>query len=307
MADKADHVVMLQRSPTYVVSRPAEDGFANTMRKYLPGKLAYGIVRWRNVLFGMWFFNYARKNPDKTKTGIIKMVRDALGPDYDVETHFTPRYNPWDQRLCLVPDADLFRSIKSGQTSVVTDHVDRFTADGIVLKSGKILPADIVVSATGLDMQLLSGMEVRVDGVRINFADVFAYKGMMYSGVPNLASTFGYTNASWTLKADLTAQYLCRLLNFMDRHGFVECRPSNDDPGLQPVPWLDFSSGYVQRAIAKMPKQGEKAPWKLHQNYALDLFAFRFGKLNDGVMRFTRASRAIRTPADAPQLTHAAE
>jgi cation diffusion facilitator CzcD-associated flavoprotein CzcO len=299
MADTAAHVTMLQRSPTYVVSRPAEDSFANTLRKYLPSKLAYAIVRWRNVLLGMWFFNYARKNPAKTKAGIIDLVRKELGPDYDVGTHFTPRYNPWDQRLCLVPDADLFQSIKSGKTTVVTDTIDGFTAEGIALTSGAVLPADIVVAATGLDMQLMSGLEVRVDGVRVNFADTFAYKGMMYSGVPNLASTFGYTNASWTLKADLTAEYLCRLLNYMDRRGFVECRPVNDHPDLKTDPWLDFSSGYIQRALAKLPKQGDRAPWKVHQNYALDLLAFRFGKLDDGVMRFSRAREAVRVPVRA--------
>ncbi|MGD0189787.1 MAG: NAD(P)/FAD-dependent oxidoreductase [Rhizomicrobium sp.] len=307
MAETAAHVTMLQRSPTYVVSRPAEDAFANALRTYLPSKLAYAIVRWRNVLLGMWFFNYARKKPAKVKAGIVDMVRKELGPDYDLGTHFTPRYNPWDQRLCLVPDADLFKSIKSGKTSVVTDAIDRFTADGIALKSGRTLPADIVVAATGLDMQLMSGLDVRVDGAQVNFADVFAYKGMMYSGVPNLSSTFGYTNASWTLKADLTAQYLCRLLNYMDRHAYVECRPANDDPGLKATPWLDFSSGYVQRAIAKMPKQGDHAPWKVHQNYALDLLAFRYGKLDDGVMKFFGRGEAVHAVPPTRELAPAAE
>jgi monooxygenase len=296
MAETAARVTMLQRSPTYVVSRPAEDSFANMLRKHLPAKLAYAIVRWRNVLLGMWFFNYARKKPGKVKAGIIDMVRKELGPEYDVNTHFTPRYNPWDQRLCLVPDSDLFASIKSGRTKVVTDTIERFTADGIALKSGEVLPADIVVAATGLDMQLMSGLEARVDGARVNFADTFAYKGMMYSGVPNLSSTFGYTNASWTLKADLTAEYLCRLLNYMDRRRFVECRPVNSDPDLKADPWLDFSSGYIRRAIAKLPKQGDRAPWKVHQNYALDLLAFRFGKIDDGVMKFSRAGEAARAP-----------
>jgi cation diffusion facilitator CzcD-associated flavoprotein CzcO len=296
MAQTAAHVTMLQRSLTYVVSRPAEDSFANALRKYLPSKLAYAIVRWRNVLLGMWFFNYARKNPVKTKAGIIELVRKDLGPDYDVNTHFTPRYNPWDQRLCLVPDADLFQSIKGGKTTVVTDTIERFTENGIALTSGAVLPADIIVAATGLDMQLMSGLEVRVDGARVNFADTFAYKGMMYSGVPNLSSTFGYTNASWTLKADLTAEYLCRLLNYMDRRGYVECRPVNTDPDLKTDPWLDFSSGYIQRALAKLPKQGDRAPWKVHQNYALDLLAFRFGKLDDGVMKFSRVSDVAHAP-----------
>jgi len=300
MSDKAAHVTMLQRSPTYVVSRPAEDDFANNLRKRLPAQLAYDIVRWRNVLLQLLFFRVARKNPEKTKQGILKMVREQLGPDYDVETHFTPRYNPWDQRLCLVPDADLFESLKAGKTSVVTDHIDHFTADGIVLKSGQTLPADIVVSATGLDMLLLSGLEVSVDGAPVNFAETFSYKGMMYSGVPNMSSTFGYTNASWTLKADLTAEYLCRLLNHMDRHGYAECRPVNDDPTLKALPWLDFSSGYVQRAMQRFPKQGDKAPWKVHQNYALDVLAFRHGRLEDGVMRFSKAS-AVKAAAPAPE------
>jgi len=300
MSDKAAHVTMLQRSPTYVVSRPAEDAFANRLRASLPGKLAYAITRWRNVLFGMMFFRMARRNPDKVKAGILKMVRDEMGPDYDVDTHFTPRYNPWDQRLCLVPDADLFASIKAGRTSVVTDHIDHFTADGIALKSGQTLPADVIVSATGLDLQVLSGLEVSVDGAPVNFADTFNYKGMMFSGVPNLTSTFGYTNASWTLKADLTAEYLCRMLGHMDRRGYVQARPVNDEPNMKASPWLDFSSGYVQRAMAKFPKQGDRAPWKVHQNYALDLLAFRYGKLEDGAMRFSKAGKvAVAEPVAA--------
>ena len=299
MSDEAAHVTMLQRSPTYVVSRPAEDDFANRLRKRLPAKLAYDIIRWRNVLFQMFFFRMARKNPEKVKQGIIEMVRQQLGPDYDVETHFTPRYNPWDQRLCLVPDADLFTSIKAGKTTVVTDHIDHFTEGGIVLKSGQTLEADIVVSATGLDLQVLSGLDVVVDGASVKFGETFSYKGMMYSGVPNLASTFGYTNASWTLKADLTAEYLCRLLNHMKRGGYAECRPVNADPELKALPWLDFSSGYVQRAMDRFPKQGDKAPWKVHQNYALDVLAFRYGKLEDAVMRFSgtaKAAAAVEAP-----------
>ena len=292
MADTAAHVTMLQRSPTYVVSRPAEDDFANKLRHRLPAQLAYDIIRWRNVLFQMFFFRMARKNPAKVKQGIIDMVRQQLGPDYDVETHFTPRYNPWDQRLCLVPDADLFTSIKTGKTTVVTDHIDHFTADGIVLKSGQTLAADIVVSATGLDLQVLSGLDVVVDGASVKFGETFSYKGMMYSGVPNLSSTFGYTNASWTLKADLTAEYLCRLLNHMKHGGYSECRPVNVDPELKGLPWLDFSSGYVQRAMDRFPKQGDKAPWKVHQNYALDVLAFRYGKLEDGVMSFRKPAKA---------------
>jgi cation diffusion facilitator CzcD-associated flavoprotein CzcO len=288
MARTAAHVTMLQRSPTYVVSRPAEDAFANRLRARLPAMLAYNLIRWRNVLFGMYFFNRMRKKPQEAKTALIGMVKAQLGPDYDVATHFTPTYNPWDQRLCLVPDADLFEALKAGTASVVTDQIEAFTEDGIRLASGAVLAADVIVTATGLDMQLMSGLQATVDGEPINFPETFSYKGMMYSGVPNLASTFGYTNASWTLKADLTAEYLCRLINFMDRKGYTECRPESPGP-IAPAPWLDFSSGYVRRALTRLPKQGTEAPWRVYQNYALDLLAFRFGKIDDGVMRFGRA------------------
>ncbi len=293
MARTAAHVTMLQRSPTYVVSRPAEDAFANGLRKWLPAKLAYDIVRWRNVLGQMYFFNFTRKRPALVKKQLISMVRDHLGPDYDVDTHFTPRYNPWDQRLCLVPDADLFEAIKTGAASVVTDQVEAFKAGGIRLKSGETLAADIIVTATGLDMQRVGGLEVEVDGAAVELAKTFSYKAMMYSGVPNLASTFGYTNASWTLKADLTAEYVCRLLNHMDRRGFSECRPVNDET-LEAMPWLDFSSGYVTRAMHRFPKQGQKAPWRVYQNYALDLMAFRYGAVEDGVMRFSGSGASRR-------------
>ncbi len=301
MAKTAAHVTMLQRSPTYVVSRPAEDALANKLRARLPAMLAYNLIRWRNVLFGMYFFNRMRKNPQEAKTTLVNMVKAQLGPDYDVETHFTPRYNPWDQRLCLVPDADLFEALKAGTASVVTDQIEGFTEDGVALASGETLKADIIVTATGLDMQLMSGLKATVDGAAVNFPETFSYKGMMYSGVPNLASTFGYTNASWTLKADLTAEYLCRLINFMDRKGYTECRPEPEGQ-IEPAPWLDFSSGYVQRALTRLPKQGKEAPWRVYQNYALDLLAFRFGKIDDGVMRFGRARgpKATKLAETAP-------
>ncbi|UAL09406.1 flavin-containing monooxygenase [Caulobacter segnis] len=297
MAKTAAHVTMLQRSPTYVVSRPAEDGVANWLRSKLPAMTAYGITRWKNVLFQMLFFNLARKKPEKTKERLLGLVREHLGPDYDVATHFTPRYNPWDQRLCLVPDADLFDSIKAGTSSVVTDHIETFTETGIQLKSGKALDADIIVTATGLQMQLLSGMEVVVDGKVANLAQSMSYKGMMFSDVPNLASAFGYTNASWTLKADLTSEYVCRLLNHMNRTGVDYC-VAHADSAVEAAPWLDFTSGYVTRAMDQFPKQGLRKPWKVHQNYALDLVALRFGKVDDGVMTFGR-----KTGAKAPPVT----
>jgi cation diffusion facilitator CzcD-associated flavoprotein CzcO len=297
MAKTAAHVTMLQRSPTYVVSRPAEDAFANKLRARLPAMLAYRIIRWRNVLFGLYFYDLSRKKPAQAKAQIISLVKAQLGPDYDVATHFTPAYNPWDQRLCLVPDADLFEAIKAGSASVVTDRIARFDEAGIQLQSGGRLEADIVVTATGLEMQLMSGLAVTVDGAAVDLPGAFSYKGMMFSGVPNLASSFGYTNASWTLKADLTAEYLCRLINHMRRRGFTECRPIADGP-IEPTPWLDFTSGYVQRALSRLPRQGTKAPWRVYQNYLLDLFAFRFGKLEDGVMRFSRPHAVQRATAD---------
>jgi cation diffusion facilitator CzcD-associated flavoprotein CzcO len=287
MAEKAAHVTMLQRSPTYVVSRPSEDSIAIWLRSKLPAMLAYQMARWKNVLLGMWFFRLARRKPEKVKAGIIALARQQLGPDYDVATHFTPRYNPWDQRLCLVPDGDLFREIKSGRVSVVTDHIDRFTKGGIRLKSGQELAADIIVTATGLKMKLFSGLDVLVDGIRVDLANTMSYKGMMFSGVPNFAAAFGYTNASWTLKADLTCEYVCRLLRYMDRRGYRQCMPRRD-PSVAEVPWLDFTSGYVQRALGQLPRQGARKPWRLYQNYARDLIALRFGSIKDSAMQFSK-------------------
>jgi monooxygenase len=284
MAADAAHVTMLQRSPTYVVSRPAEDRIANWLRAKLPLTTAYALTRWKNVMLQLFFYNWARRRPEQIKAGLIERVRKALGPDFDVATHFTPRYNPWDQRLCLVPDDDLFDSIRSGRASVVTGHIDSFTENGIRLQDGGEIEADIVVTATGLVLELLGGMKVRVDGRDIEFDRTFSYKGMMFSDVPNMASSFGYTNASWTLKCDLTCEYVCRLLNHMKKAGHVLVTPRVEDPAMESVPWLDFTSGYVTRSMHKFPRQGTKAPWRLHQNYARDLAMIRFGGLNDGVL-----------------------
>ncbi len=292
MAKQAAHVVMLQRSPTYVVSRPAEDALANKLRQWLPAKLAYAITRWRNVLFGMYFYRMARAKPERVKAGIVDMVRAQLGPDYDVDKHFTPTYNPWDQRLCLVPDADLFQAIKSGAASVVTDHIETFTPTGIRLRSGQELQADIVVTATGLVLQALNGLSLTVDGRPVEPARTMSYKGMMYRDVPNLASSFGYTNASWTLKCDLTCEYVCRILNHMTKTGTRQATPRLNDPTIGEEPWLDFSSGYVQRAMESFPKQGSKAPWKLHQNYALDLMNLKYARVDDGVLEFSNPAPA---------------
>lgn len=288
MARDAAHVTMLQRSPTYVVARPAEDSFANRMRRRLPLKLAYALTRWKNVLLGMYFYQLCKRRPERARELILKGVRHLLGPDYDVRKHFTPRYNPWDQRLCLVPDADLFRAIRRRRVSVVTDQIETFTETGIRLTSGAELPADLIVTATGLVLVPFGKVRLSVDGRPVEPSKTFIYKGMMYSDVPNLASVFGYTNASWTLKADLVCEYVCRLLGHMERNGYRRCMPHNSDPDLKEEPWVTFSSGYIQRALAQQPKQGSKRPWKLYQNYALDLLSLRFGSLRDRAMVFSR-------------------
>ena len=288
MAETAEHVTMLQRSPTYVVARPAQDPIANKLRRRLPLKLAYMLTRWKNVLLGMYFYQLCKRKPEKVKSLIVGGVRQMLGPDYDVAKHFTPKYNPWDQRLCLVPDADLFRAIRKNKASVVTDTIETFTENGIKLKSGAELEADVVVTATGLVVQSLGGMKLVVDGKPVKPSDTMIYKGMMYSDVPNLASIFGYTNASWTLKADLVCEYVCRLLNYMDRKGFTKAVPHNSDPTLTEEPWVNFSSGYIQRALPHQPKQGSKRPWKLYQNYVLDLLTLRHGSLRDKAMVFSK-------------------
>lgn len=300
MAKQAAHVVMLQRSPTYIVSRPAEDKFANWLRGKLPSKLAYGITRWRNVLFQQFFYRLARKQPAKTKQRLLDMVREEL-PGHDIETHFTPRYNPWDQRICLVPDSDLFAALREGKASVVTDRIARFDASGIQLESGARIDADIVVTATGLELQLMSGVPFTVDGLPVNPSNALNYKGMMYSDIPNLASSFGYTNASWTLKADLTCTYVCRLLNAMRDRKLRQVTPRLAEP-VEEAPFLDFTSGYVQRAIDRFPKQGTRAPWRVYQNYTLDVFALKFGSI-DTEMEFSNPEPA-RAPGPAPAREH---
>lgn len=283
MARKAAHVTMLQRSPTYVVSRPAEDKVANWLRARLPAKAAYGVTRWKNVLLGMVFYRLAKKRPERFKARLIGMVRDHLGPDFDL-AHFTPTYNPWDQRLCLVPDADLFQAIKRGDASVATGTIDHFTRTGIRLASGEDLAADIIVTATGLELQLLSDVRFSKDSVPIDLSQALQYKGMMFSDVPNLAYTFGYTNASWTLKADLVATYVCRLLNTMKKRNMRQVTPHNGDADMATEPFVDFTSGYIKRAEHMLPKQGARKPWKLNQNYALDVLALRLGSVDDDMV-----------------------
>jgi monooxygenase len=287
MAKTADHVTMLQRSPSYVISRPAQDTFANKLQRNLSPRLAYQLIRWRNLLFTTYVFGLGRRKPALVKKLFLKGVRAALGPDYDIATHFTPRYNPFDQRPCIAPDGDLFNAIREGRASVITNDIDTFTKNGIRLKDGSEIEADIIVTATGLVLQISGGVEVSVDGRAIDFSKVLVYKGMMYSDVPNLASALGYTNASWTPKCDLTSEHVCRLINYMDRHGYRQCMPHNDDPALETLPLLQFSSGYVQRAIANLPRQGLRPPWRLYENYALDIVFLSFGKVDDGVMRYS--------------------
>ncbi|WP_315760338.1 NAD(P)/FAD-dependent oxidoreductase [Sphingomonas sp. Y38-1Y] len=296
LADQGAAVTMVQRSPTYVVARPAADRVANGLRRALGAGGAARTIRWRNALIGQFFYSQMRKNPKPAAKKLIGWVRDHLGPDYDVETHFTPRYDPWDQRLCLVPDGDLFEALRTGRASVVTGSIERFDADGIVMADGTHVPADIVVTATGLELKLMDDMPVSFDGTPIDFARTLNYKGMMFSDVPNLAYVFGYTNASWTLKADLTAAYVCRLLKAMRAKGMRSATPRVGEGEAGDEAFLDFTSTYVQRAVDRFPKQGRRAPWRLHQNYLKDLMALRFGRVDDA-MEFASPETARKDAA----------
>lgn len=288
MAKTAAKVTMLQRSPTYVVSRPAEDAMANGLRKWLPGKWAYGLIRWRNILMQKYFYGQARKRPKRVRRYLTRRAQKALGPCFPVDPHFTPNYDPWDQRLCLVPDGDLFKAIRAKKADVVTDHIATMTETGIELTSGKALDADIIVTATGLDLQFLGGADVFVDGRRVEPSDELIYRGAMLSNVPNLFFVFGYVNASWTLRADLISDFACRLINYMRDEGHDIALPAHDDP-KEGRPWLDFTSGYVQRAVDRFPRQGAEGPWLYHQDYMRDMREMRIGALDDGVLRFSQA------------------
>jgi monooxygenase len=300
MAKAAEHVTMLQRSPSYVVSLPAEDPIARRIRRLLPAKRAYALIRWKNVLITLLSFQLSRRRPALMKKIIRQGVTRALPPGYDVETHFNPRYDPWDQRLCLVPDGDLFKAIGSGRASLVTGEIERFTPTGVRLRSGDELEADVIVTATGLNLLALGGMELTVDGRPIRLPETMSYKGMMLSGVPNLAFAVGYTNASWTLKCDLTCEYVCRLLEHMDDRGYANCMPQNRDPRVAAEPFIDFSSGYVLRSIDQFPRQGSRRPWRLHQNYPLDILNLRFGSVDDGVMTFAGVQPVTRAADPVP-------
>ena len=285
MAKKAAHVTMLQRSPTYVISRPAEDGFSLTLQKFLPIKWAYQITRAKNVILGMLSYQLARSQPEFVKRYLVKIAAKQLRSDEQAQ-HFSPDYKPWDQRLCLIPDGDLFKQIRRGHASVVTDTIQSVTENGLQLSSGQLLEADIIVSATGLSLNMLGDIQVTVDGQAFKPSQAMAYRGMCLSGLPNAIMTFGYTNASWTLKADLTAVYACRLLNYMRQHGYQKVVPVRD-ASVSEQDYLSFTSGYVQRASSILPKQGSRAPWQVNQNYIKDIFLIKYARLNDGVMQFS--------------------
>ncbi len=299
MAHKAEHVVLLQRSPTYVISFPDRDMIANGLRRLLPEKWAYHLTRWKNSFLTQLIYRRSRKAPDRARKFLLKRVRKELGPDYDIDKHFTPRYNPWDERLCLITNSDLFQAIRDGRVSIVTEHIDTFTENGIRLKSGEELTADMIVTATGLNLKVGGGTQVELDGQPINFSDTWSYKGMMYAGVPNLASVFGYINASWTLRADLIAEFFCRVINRMDETGATIAVPQlrPQDRSMQPRPWIDeFTPGYIKRSIHLLPMQGDRDPWVNPQNYAADKRAFRHGTLDDGVLYFGNPHQAKGSP-----------
>jgi monooxygenase len=296
LAGTAGHVTMLQRSPSYVIPLPSRDPLTATMERRLPARVAAPLIRWRFITVASLSYQLSRRRPEVMKRMIRKVQTRMLPAGYPVETHFAPSYQPWDQRLCIVPDGDLFRAIRKGTAEVVTDTIDTFTASGVKLASGREIEADVVVTATGLNLKLLGGIDLAVDGVKVDLSQSVGYKGMMFSGVPNLAATIGYTNASWTLKADLVAGYVTRLLNFMAEHGYRQVEPQAPAGDRPTHPFIDLSSGYVLRSLDALPKQGDKAPWRLHQNYWRDLLLLRFGRVQDGVLEFSNPTPA-RVPA----------
>jgi cation diffusion facilitator CzcD-associated flavoprotein CzcO len=286
ISEKAKHVTMIQRSPTYVVSGPSEDKINKFLRRFLPTKVTYFLIRWKNILWQSFTFSLARKYPERTKNKILDLIKDELGADYDIDKHFTPSYKPWDQRICLVPDSDLFKAIAEKKASVVTDTIDEFQSDGILLNSGEKVKADLIITATGIKLNSLNDINVTLDGIKLDPHERLTYKGMMLSGVPNFAMSFGYVNASWTLRADLTCEYVCRLIKLMDKKGTACCKPVDDKSAYGDDKLIDFTSGYFQRGLHLMPKQGNKAPWKNYQNYLKDIFAVRLFSIKDSNLRF---------------------
>jgi cation diffusion facilitator CzcD-associated flavoprotein CzcO len=294
MAPTAEHVTMLQRSPSYILSRPGRDRLATALDR-LPSKVSYPVVRWANILLTVGSYQVARRWPDFMKGLIRKGVAAEVPDSVDVDVHFKPRYDPWDQRLCFVPDGDLFRALRKGQASIVTDTIETFTPPGIRLTSGQELEADVIVTATGLQLLAFGGIDLVVDGEPVDFSRTMAYKALMLSGVPNFAYTVGYTNASWTLKADLVSTYVVRLLQHLDRIGARSAVPVRQ-PGVAEIPFMDFQSGYVLRALDRLPKQGDRAPWQLKQNYLTDLRTIKRGAIDDGVLAFDQVPATSSDP-----------
>jgi cation diffusion facilitator CzcD-associated flavoprotein CzcO len=296
LAEAAAHVTMLQRSPSYVISLPGEDLIANLLRRVLPARLAYRFVRWKNMRLALVIYGFSRRRPNAMRKVIRRLMERQLPPGFDVDTHFNPRYDPWDQRMCIVPDNDLFKSIRSGRVDVVTDAIETFTETGIALASGGHVEADLVVTATGLAMVPIGGMKLRVDGEDVALDRTFAYRGMQLSGVPNFAFAFGYTNQSWTLGSDLTCEQVCRLLRHMDRSGYTVCTPRRD-PAVSGVPFADLSSGYIQRSIAEFPQQGAEDPWRRVPHYARNRKELRRAPIEDPALEFSRAGAPVRLAA----------
>ena len=306
MSERAAHVTMLQRSPSYILSLPAHDPLVGPLRRVLPDGAAHRLLRWKNILISLGVFELSRLAPELTKRVLRKQAQTYLPGNYDVDTHFKPRYQPWDQRLCLVPDADLYEAISAGRASVVTGAIETLTENGVRLTSGEELKADIIVSATGLQMLALGAVKLSLNGAPVDPADSFIYKGVMLSNVPNFAFCVGYTNASWTLRADLASTFVCRLLNYMKRHGFNTCVPSCNTGALDRKPLLDLTSGYVQRAAASLPKQSSKKPWFIRQNYIRDMLTMKVGRVNDGVLRFGVGGRKPRPSSAKPEFAQRA-
>ena len=285
MSKDTASLVMLQRTPTYIATVPSEDPLAKKLRKWLPESWTFRLTRWKKVLFQIYVYKLSRKRPDDLRRFMLAQVRQALGPDYDIKTHFTPPYNPWDQRLCAVPDGDMFKAIKQGRAEVITDHIERFNKTGIALKSGAQLDADIVILATGLNLQFAGGIEYSINNEKVDYTKHFIYRGMMFSDVPNMAFTVGYTNSSWTLKTDLTSNFVCRLLKKMARGGFTSVTPRMKG-SVEEMPLLDFDAGYVLRAREQFPKQGNRLPWKNYQDYIRDFIGLRLRSLRDQELEF---------------------
>jgi cation diffusion facilitator CzcD-associated flavoprotein CzcO len=291
LARTAAHVTMVQRSPTYVASVPATNPLVAAVQQVLPDRTAATTVRWLHALGTQGMYGFSQRYPSLVKRLLRLGLRLQLPRGYDVDTHFTPRYNPWDERMCVVPGGDLFKAIASRRATVVTDHIDAFTERGLRLQSGSEVEADIIVTATGLELQFVGGIDLVVDGEPVDLADRLTYKGMMLEGVPNLALAIGYTNASWTLKCDLTCQYVCRLLNHLRSTRLRQCTPVNRDVEVVAEPLLDLQSGYIQRAADRLPQQGSKFPWRVYQSFLADYRATKLKSVDDGVMQFSNPMR----------------